>query len=247
MSKEINKAKLNWEGLANSDPLWAILTDPEKKGGRWSKKEFFDTGIEEINSLINKLNQKGIKYNPITALDFGCGVGRLTQPLSSKFQQTIGVDLSEKMIKLAEEINQKSNCKYLVNSSDKLEKFSDNYFDFIYSNIVLQHIKPGIALGYIVEFYRILRKDGVIVFQIPDKFINPVPDLLRNSKISQKYLYRLFLLLKYGSKPVMETYSIRKEKVLDHLAKVGFSVIDIEENRNAGPKWISYTYYCRKK
>ena len=30
----------NWEELAREDPLWAVLTDPAKKGGQWDPEEF---------------------------------------------------------------------------------------------------------------------------------------------------------------------------------------------------------------
>jgi len=33
--------KTNWEKLGADDPLWAILTDPEKKGGEMEPRSFF--------------------------------------------------------------------------------------------------------------------------------------------------------------------------------------------------------------
>lgn len=30
-----------WEDWAQADPLWAILSDPSRKGGRWDLEEFF--------------------------------------------------------------------------------------------------------------------------------------------------------------------------------------------------------------
>ena len=30
-----------WEDLAKQDPLWAILSVPAKKGGKWNLEEFF--------------------------------------------------------------------------------------------------------------------------------------------------------------------------------------------------------------
>jgi hypothetical protein len=38
--------------LARTEPLWSILADPEKKGGRWQLPEIFKTGEEEIAGLV---------------------------------------------------------------------------------------------------------------------------------------------------------------------------------------------------
>ncbi len=43
----------------------------------------------------------------------------------------------------------------------------DASFDFVYSNISLQHSPPEASYKYIAEFFRILRPGGVALFQIP--------------------------------------------------------------------------------
>ena len=74
------------------------------------------------------------------------------------------------MIKLAGEYNSHGDrCRYYVNDSDDLKLLEDNTFDFIYSNIVLQHMKPEYSKRYIREFLRVLAPGGVLVFQIPSE------------------------------------------------------------------------------
>jgi hypothetical protein len=34
--------------LAETDPLWAVFTDPTRKGGRWTREDFLATGEEEL-------------------------------------------------------------------------------------------------------------------------------------------------------------------------------------------------------
>lgn len=240
------RLKKNWDGLAISDPLWAILTNQEKIGGKWGIEEFFETGKLEIIELIEKLEKENINYSNTKALDFGCGVGRLTQPLGEHFKKVIGVDISTKMIEKAQSYSKKDNCSFITNCRFDLTIFDDKTFDFIYSNIVLQHITPDKVFDYLLEFMRILRNDGLLIFQLPDRFINPYVDVLRNNYFSQKYLYRLYLFAKFGFKPVIETYCIKRNKIIDFLNINGVSILRMEENRNAGPKWISYTYYVRK-
>ena len=41
----------HWDAFGRRDPMWAILTDPARKGRRWTAAEFFATGAEEIAAL----------------------------------------------------------------------------------------------------------------------------------------------------------------------------------------------------
>lgn len=53
--------------------------------------------------------------------------------------------------------------------------FPANYFDLIVHNHVLEHI-PGDFKDHLREFHRILARDGVMVFTIPDiKILQQVP------------------------------------------------------------------------
>jgi SAM-dependent methyltransferase len=156
-----------WEELAKQDPLWAILSVPAKKGGKWDLEEFFYEGRAEATRVLQKVTSlHSLRFE--AALDFGCGVGRVTQYLADQFQKVIGVDISAKMIELAGQFNQsRQNVEYRHNPHGDLAMFSDRSFDFVYSNLVLQHMKPVYALRYINEFFRITRPDGIVVFQIP--------------------------------------------------------------------------------
>jgi trans-aconitate methyltransferase len=76
------------------------------------------------------------------ALDYGCGVGRLTRPLSERFQQVIGVDISSAMLEEARRnLADRPNVSYELASSQ-----SNRPVDFVLSKIVFQHIPPRAAL-----------------------------------------------------------------------------------------------------
>ena len=96
--RSLRRTKDHWERLARTDPLWAILTDPDKKNGGWDKDAFFQSGVETVDDEISRLRTRCDDVGSARALDFGCGVGRLTQGLSRHFDQVIGVDISAGMI-----------------------------------------------------------------------------------------------------------------------------------------------------
>lgn len=163
----LENVKRVYEKLGQADPLWAILTDDRYRGNRWDPTAFFDTGRVEIKEVMTSLESEGIVPAVGSALDFGCGVGRLTQALCQKFESVIGVDISSTMIEGANRWNQfGERCRYIVNTTPTIPRVADSSIDFVYSNIALQHSPPRYQRSYIGEFVRMLRPQGVAVFQV---------------------------------------------------------------------------------
>ena len=73
--------KDTFERLGREDPLWAVLTVPEFRNNRWDPDAFFETGRHEINGVMAYLDSLGLDGPRELAMDFGCGVGRLSQAL----------------------------------------------------------------------------------------------------------------------------------------------------------------------
>jgi SAM-dependent methyltransferase len=159
-----------WESLAQRDALHAILTDETKAGGKWDVAEFMATGNAEIETVLQHLAELNCApdWNG-AALDFGCGVGRLTQALGRHFASCVGMDISGSMIRKAQVLNKFAHCRYVQNSEAQLP-FLDATFSFIYSNIVLQHIPQRLAKEYLREFVRVLAPGGVLVFGVQDSY-----------------------------------------------------------------------------
>lgn len=158
----------NWNALAELDPLWTILSDPEKKFGKWDSAEFFSTGEREAERVLAMCKSNGINIFYGRLLDFGCGVGRMTRAFSGFFASCVGVDVSEKMIGLARNFNsERPNCEFIASGSALLP-FADKSFDFVFTVLVLQHVpKKSTILRYVAEFIRVAKDNGVVVFQLP--------------------------------------------------------------------------------
>lgn len=163
---ELGREKRHWEVLAQSDPMWIILTDAGKEG-RWSSEEFFDSGRREVASALALLRERfGVTPRPGTALDFGCGLGRLTQGLAGHFERAVGVDISSAMVEQARAHNRHgARVEYHANATDGLPMLADGSVDFVYSRLVLQHIPREVAERYLAEFARVLAPGGVAMFQ----------------------------------------------------------------------------------
>lgn len=171
---ELDELRSHWDLLGRDDPLWAVLTISGKEGGNWDPAEFFRTGQGEIDGVMNYLATLPVSIGRGRALDFGCGVGRLTQALCRHFTRCDGVDIAPSMIDRARRLNSfGERCQYHLNVSSDLALFADNTFDFAYTNIVLQHMKPEYSRKYVGELIRVIGPGGIAVFQLPDSTVEP--------------------------------------------------------------------------
>jgi ubiquinone/menaquinone biosynthesis C-methylase UbiE len=243
----LRKQKKEWEELANIDPLYAIYSDPTRKFGKWDIQEFFLTGEIEIKGVMKYIEKFNYPKNWKKSLDFGCGVGRLTRQLSKNFDDAYGVDISPTMIKKANELNKSyKNCQFVLNDKDSLP-FPDDYFDMIYSNIVLMHMpNKKIIKSYISDFLRTLKKDGLVIFQLPSGYslkykiqpIRRIYELFRNLGFSPNFLYE-----KLSLSPIRGEYIVEKE-IIDFLGSEGAIVLDVQRKNEKNVK--NRIYYLTK-
>ena len=164
----LDSLQQHWDALGTQDPLWAILSDPSKRAGRWRLEDFLETGRSWIAEVVRYVEEVCPSAGRDRALDFGCGVGRLTQALAEHFRRCDGIDIAPSMIRRAEELNRfGSRCHYHLRRAADLALFDDDCFDVVYTVLVLQHMPPTLAGGYIGEFVRVLKPGGALIFQIP--------------------------------------------------------------------------------
>jgi SAM-dependent methyltransferase len=164
----LRRVERTWRKLGHEDPLWAILSDPAKKGGGWDEADFFQSGAAEIREVLTRATAVRPGLARRRALDFGCGVGRLTLPLARHFERVDGVDISEPMIARAREYARAvPQCQFYLNARPDLHLFPSGRYDFVYSTLTLQHMKPRYSRRYLGEFVRVLDPGGVLVFHLP--------------------------------------------------------------------------------
>src|SRR5262249_37347384 len=114
---DLDELRHNWEVFGQTDPLWAVLTSPAKRGNRWNLEDFLAEGRHEVEVLRDYLTTLPLRLKWRRALDFGCGVGRITQALAPHFKEVDGVDISASMIEHARRLNRYGGrCRYHLNT-----------------------------------------------------------------------------------------------------------------------------------
>lgn len=255
----IRRLRRHWDALGRIDPLWANLTVPDKKGNRWRVEEFFATGEQEIREVLGFVASLGVDFDRRRALDFGCGVGRVTQALADRFDAVWGVDIAPSMIELAYRYNRHPRtCRYYVNDRPHLRMFKGGSFDFIYSSIALQHMKPRHQRRYIGELLRVLVPRGILVFQLPSQWIHsPMSKPGKRARLKRrvKSLTPALVLAPYrrvrrelvglGKGPRMEMWGLPQEEVTRYLVRRGAKILSVTPDTKAAG-WRGFRYVVTK-
>lgn len=242
---KLHDIQANWDKFGKSDPLWGILAWPDKSNHRWQIEEFFATGVQEIAQVLATVADLGLSLARGRALDFGCGVGRLTQALAEHFAEVDGVDISPTMLALADHYNRYGDrCRYHLNETADLACFDAGTFDFVYSSITLQHMPPRFARAYLREFLRVLKPQGVLVFQLPDRPRQWYRRLIQPLRPTR--LFRLYQRLRHGNRPVMDMFGIPRPQVIAWLTAHGGNVVAVQPDGSADRHWTSFRYIVVK-
>ncbi len=231
----------DWEEMATLDPMWAILSTPEKRFGNWELNEFLRTGEEEIAGLMQVAEGFALPKQRRRAIDFGCGIGRLTRALQARFPEAYGVDISGRMLEMAGRLT--PGCSF--REGHDLSSFPDRSADLIYSILVLQH-QPDRAHAEIVirDMARVLAPGGLLAFQIP------IHMPLRNRIQLRRKAYRILRTLgvreevayrKLKLSPIRMLW-IPRDRVEQLVQKAGARVIHVKEIRDA--PFTSGLFYC---
>lgn len=139
---------------------WESFTDPVAVSRAiWDHE---DKKVDECLGMITPHLKSKLKPGFII-FDLGCGNGRLLRPLSERHPNTdfVGIDFSSPMIEFA---MGNENIAYVQNDGSTIP-FDDNCFDGGYSMIMFQHITNVSFANYLKEVSRVLKPDGIFVFQ----------------------------------------------------------------------------------
>jgi ubiquinone/menaquinone biosynthesis C-methylase UbiE len=229
----------NWHKLGKIAPLETILHPPEGYGNKWDIDEFFASGQKEIENLMAYIDTLPINVSRQTALDFGCGVGRTTQPLAQYFDVCYGLDIAPSILELANQYNKQGDkCRFILNESDNLRVFADKSLDFIYSVSTFQIIPPPFTKNYIKEFFRILAPGGLLIFQIS---CEPKTFKMKLKNRIPRFLLDTYYRLRHRDRPRVEMYGIKQEEISKVLAEKGH-ILDIQTDSHTFNMWSSYRY-----
>ena len=114
------------------------------------------------DNIINhfNLNDKSKPLNKINILDIGCGGGLLSEPMSRLGANVIGIDASEKNIKIAKMHAKKNNLKIEYKNTSPENLKTNKKFDVILNMEIVEHVED--VNFFIKSCSKLLKKNGIM-------------------------------------------------------------------------------------
>jgi SAM-dependent methyltransferase len=246
----VERRTREWDEIASLDLEWSILSDPTRRHGGWTNAEFFETGRVEIQAALAKASVWSVPVHRRSALDFGCGVGRVSRALTAEFPIVLGVDVSRVMVSRARDLNAGiEGLSFEVLGNAGLRSYGDREFDLVYSRLVLQHITDSQLLRRtVVGLVRLLADGGLLVFQVPASIptrrrlqLRPrLYSALRKVGISETVLYG-----RLGLHPIRMN-SLDEHAVEAIVTDGGGELLHVERSRFGKPAIDDRVYWVTK-
>ena len=168
LPKELRTERSRWERLAR-DPYYAVINAESNRSNRFddeARQTLVDSGERDVAETIDEVRRwLAPDFRPRQAVDFGCGVGRLTIPLARVCGHVTGIDISEAML-----VEARRNCREagvdnatFVNSNEYFSQAPETRVpvDFVHAFIVFQHIPPRAGMWLARELVGRLRPGGI--------------------------------------------------------------------------------------
>lgn len=172
----------SWHDMGERDSFFSVITCSEYLGQPSDDvtRKFFESGTRDVERFLWTLKREGVRlHDSATCLEFGCGLGRITQELARHFHRTIGVDISAAHLTQAAKFAEQAGITSIewrhLASVDGLKQLPQ--VDIIYSIIVLQHNPPPLIDRILKNFARMLKPGGIAYFQVPTYRIDYVFDI----------------------------------------------------------------------
>ena len=114
------------------------------------------------DNIINhfNLNDKSKPLNKINILDIGCGGGLLSEPMSRLGANVVGIDASEKNIKIAKMHAKKNNLKIEYKNTSPENLKTNKKFDVILNMEIVEHVED--INFFIKSCSKLLKKNGIM-------------------------------------------------------------------------------------
>ena len=229
----------SWKSLGEKEPYWSVLTVDNllARNIEVNKGVFYESGKQDANILFNFFNRNRIDYTGFkSALEYGCGLGRVTQWLAEKFEIVHGYDISQTHLNGAEQYLTRVGVRNIILKHIKRVQDIQNLpkVDLVYSILVLQHNPPPLISLIIREFIKALNPGGIAFFQVPTYQLG--------------YSFSLERYLSGATKHEMEMHILPQSQIFEIIRQEGGKAIEVIEDDKTclNYKEVSNTFLVQK-
>lgn len=253
--------EMTWEEKAKVNPLYGVMSEERfaESGAQPTEEEyeqFYARGHEMVRKWILPWMQETNTDQSMKVMEFGCGMGRLTNALAQHHPAEMigGTDISATMIDHANQ-RAESGINHGAIRDDGSFPFEDEEFDRIYSYAVFQHISTrSVVERSIEQISRVLKPGGFVRLNFEMIFPPPFANPLKQDTFAFEDSYLVYGMKKIGGVPVPGAYRNKSNnwtgirlgyrQLLKKLASVGIDIYGIaQEPGTKGFVW----FYGKKR
>jgi SAM-dependent methyltransferase len=152
-----------WDDRAKANAAWYVDTSLDYEHPDMA--QFWETGRVIVAEALDGEVPAHPKAHGL-AVEIGPGLGRICLALAQRFDQVVGVDISEEMVRKAREAVKDEKVRFVVGDGATLTGVESGSADLVMSFTVFQHISDAsVTERYIAEAGRVLKPGGLLVFQ----------------------------------------------------------------------------------
>lgn len=221
----------DWALWGEADPYFGVIVDDKYRRENLTDavlEEFWASGVKQMDEMAQHIRRAFGEFPRATALDFGCGVGRLTRGMAPMCDHVVGLDVAPGMIAEARK-NALENTEYLL-------ELGDQTFDWVNSIIVFQHIPPQRGYAILDDLLSRVNPGGAISLHLTlYKDASFLPHLMSALKTARWDGERLDVMGVAPSPPgSMMMYDYDMTQLIEMTARHGFHTIQSLHTNHGG-------------
>ena len=136
-----------------------------RRVGAWPAPAFIEGGRQARDALADRIVQRsGRPLGELTALDFGCGAGRIAIHFEGQFARFFVTDVDATAIAYLQEALPPLNAS--CNRPEPPLPFPDALFDVVYAWSIWTHLNLDLQRRWLEELHRVLKPGGLALLTV---------------------------------------------------------------------------------
>ena len=221
----------DWAMLGEGEPFYGVLSDPRFLRANITPaalEEFWQTGRNEMHGYRQLIQAHFGDFSDASALDFGCGVGRLTRAMGEMCRQATGLDISPGMLVEAR--------RHAPANLNNVSALGDETFDWLNSIIVFQHIPPQRGYRLLDDLLARVNSGGALSLHVTlfkdESFLTHLwPTLHRGQWDGDRFVS---FDHDQGDVGGMEMYDYDMSRIIEMTSRHGFHNLIIQHTNHGG-------------
>jgi 2-polyprenyl-3-methyl-5-hydroxy-6-metoxy-1,4-benzoquinol methylase len=236
-----DRIQAQWTGYGESEPFASVLSDEQflQENIQANMHILEASGAEVVRRLQVVAERNQVTISKGRCLELGCGVGRITKPLSQWFGHVIAADISPGNLAVCKKRVHEAgadNVESLLLKSPEHIGSVENIDAFV-SVIVLQHNPPPVQYFLLDRIFKNIKSGGVAFFQ--------------TATFNPGYAYQIGYHLGLDT-AAFESWSLHclpMKHILQLFRKHGLEVLEVIEDGQTGglhARFHSHTFFAIK-